>query len=125
MDWAGQRRQANRAYLACARQLPMGSMRQQLQRIAREKEGQARRLLALCWVLTGEKHPLPVPTGKLPAEPWREMLRRRWFEEQESAGQLERMAGQLPVLENLLAELAGEDRRHAGILLRLLAQSLA
>lgn len=124
-ELAARKRQERRLYLACARQISAGGLRRQLNQLAAEKEGQAHRLLAAGYLLTGQPLQVPLEMGEGKREPWRQTLRRRWFEEMESAGQLEEMSGQIPLLGELLRELAGEERRHAGMLLRMLAQSLA
>ena len=124
-DLLSRKRQGQRDYQLWARQVPMGVLRQKLHQLAAEKAGQVRRLLAAYYLLTENQLASPIPVGGGKLDPWRQMLRRKWFEELDSAGQMEHLAEHLPELEGLFMELAQEDRRHGELLLRLLAQSLA
>ena len=114
-----------RRYLALARQAPAWA-RGTLRDIAAEEGGHARRLMAACYLITGQEYRPRVACGSACLGGWTAELRQSYHEEVCGAMNYARTADSTPdvCLNRLMNQLSGEEYRHADRLIALLERSL-
>lgn len=114
-----------RHYLALARQAPAFA-RQQIRDLATEAGCAAKRLMAACYLITGECYRPAVECGRISLGRWCAALRERYHAEACNGLNYLRAAEgtTAPCLSRLLTELGEESYRQADALLCLLQRSI-
>lgn len=114
-----------RHYLALAGQAPAFA-RQQIRELAAQAGTAARRLMAVCYLITGTCYRPSVECGRICLGRWCVALRERYHAEACNGMNYLRSAESTtdPCLVRLLTELGEESYRQADVLLALLQRSL-
>lgn len=114
-----------RQFLALSRQAPAWA-RQRLREMAREEGEHARRLLAVCYLITGSCYQPAGGGERVPAGRWCPALRERYHAEACGGFNYARAAEGTtdPCLTKLLNELSAEEYRHAEDLMAFLERAL-
>lgn len=119
-------REARQRYLMLSRQAPAWA-RQTLRQLAEEEGGHARRLMAACYLITGQSYRPRVVCGQAETGDWCAALRQCYHEEACGGLNYARTAEDTVdvCLSALLNALSADEYRHADRLLALLERSLA
>ena len=112
------------AYLHYARCAPHYA-RRCLQQLAADEERHARRLLSVYYLTTGQCHRPAIPTCPCDVPAWCPLLRQLYHRENCGAERYEQGAAGMTdaCLQEIFAELAAEERRHARQILQLLEKT--
>ena len=118
--------EARRRYLTFARCAPNPNARRILREIAAEEENHARRLMGVCYMITGQRYRPDIPVGHIEVPAWCELLRRCYHAETCSGYRYQQAAQETRdiCLSHILAQLSADEYRHAAQLLRLLEGNL-
>ena len=114
-----------RYYFAFARQAP-ASARQILREIALDESEHARRLMAVCYLITGRAYQPTVSCDRIYIGPYCPALRERYHAEACGGMNYMRAAEETtdPCLQKVLRELSDDEYRHAAYLMTLLERTL-
>jgi len=116
----------HRYYLAMAQQSP-GWARQAVREMALDEMEHARRLMAVCYLISGRCYRPSVSDDRLYIGAWCPALRERYHAEVCGGGEYLRAAEAAgdPCLKKILSELSAEEYGHADALTALLERSLS
>lgn len=123
--FAGEALEEQRQLQALARQAPSWA-RQRLREMAAEKGGQARRLAAVVYLITGSCYRPTISVGRILCQGWCAALRERYHAAACDGFNYARASEGTtdPCLTRLLEDLSGESYGHADALLAMLERSL-
>ena len=115
-----------RHYLALAGQAPAFA-RQQIRELAAQAGTAARRLMAVCYLITGTCYRPSVECGRICLGRWCVALRERYHAEACNGMNYLRSAESTtdPCLGELLGQLSADEYRHAEVLMGMLERSLS